>query len=207
VEEGQRTEGLTAVDRPRVKTQKTGGLLSIDTSDFKMFASGLRKANPQLARAFRKDLRKGAEIVAIAARSKASWSSQIPGQIKTGGSGASTWVDVTNSARSSGSGRVAIEFEMGNKSYKGRRYGVFKHPVFNSTGQPSFAGKGDRAYYEQRTQSYGTQRRHTSAKRYGTGVGWSEQKLRPYLRPAFEEHQAEILEIVRATIYETLRKI
>lgn len=195
-------------DGPKIKTQKVGGLLTIDTSDFRDFSRGLRKARGgRMATDFKKALRRGAEIVAEQARANASWSHEIPSQITVGGYGATTWVDVTNSGRDSGSGRVAIEFELGNKSYKGRRYGVFKHPVFNSKNAKAFTGKGDRVYYESRTQQYGASYRHSPGKRYGTGVGWSEQRLRPYLKPAFESRHEEVLETVRAALIDSLRNL
>jgi len=105
-------------------TLRTGGL-SIDTRDFHAFAVALSHGERELNLAMRRRFRAAGNMVADAARAKASYSEKIDPTIRVRTSRASVSVIA---------GPVAIAGleELGNRAGRGSRGGFFRHPVFGN---------------------------------------------------------------------------
>lgn len=122
----------TALARRTVTARGTGG---IDTSEFKAAVKALRRAQPQLAKELRKELREAGLIVAEEAKKIIEpHSKKIPRTIKVRVSGASVAV-----VAGGPNAPTAALFELGNTGGKGSasasRNGVFRHPVFGNREQ------------------------------------------------------------------------
>ena len=189
----------------------TGVGLLIDLTDFKQFGTALRHQKPELNRRLRQQLKAAAEIVATDARGRAAeFSTTIPSRIKVGSNGLTAYVQVRSGG--TGAARVATLFELGNSTkrhgyaYSGKE--TFRHPVFNSKGEP---GRGDSTtggqFAQKRTQAYGVSYRRSPGKRHGTGWGWADQKTHPFLRPAFEAKRPQVIDAVKNALDETLNTI
>jgi len=99
-----------------------------DTAVFQMnlrelseFSKAVRQASPAVARGFKAELRKGGNMVAMAARVGSSWSSRIPGSIKVRTSGFSVSV-IAGGANAP----HAAPYEHDGVP------GSFRHPVFGN---------------------------------------------------------------------------
>jgi hypothetical protein len=104
-------------------TTSVGGI-SVDTRDFKKFASALRRADPVMTRSLRTKLRMAGSIVAVeAAANVAPYSKTIPPTIKVRVNS----LVVTVTAK----GELAGLFEFGNAGAGGG--GSFRHPLFGNT--------------------------------------------------------------------------
>lgn len=106
-------------------TLKSGGI-SLDTTDFRQFAKALRRAEPQLNKRLRKQLRAAGDLVAAEARSRVSpYSKSIPPTIAVRATG--TTVSVI-----AGKGvPLAGLFELGSKR---SAFGVFRAPNYPPAG-------------------------------------------------------------------------
>lgn len=95
--------------------------LTIDVSELKDLARDLRRINPVLSRGFLKSLGKAGDVVAVKARSNASFSTRIPKTIKVRRRGVSVRVQAGGP-----SAPHAAPFEHGGTP------GTFRHPVFGN---------------------------------------------------------------------------
>lgn len=96
--------------------------VSIDMSSFRKFASDLRKAEPLLLKELNTRMKLAGEIVASDARSRAGFSTRIPGSIKVGVSAARGVRVYARQAQAPD----ARPLEHGGIP------GVFRHPVFGN---------------------------------------------------------------------------
>ncbi len=94
---------------------------TVDMSELKEFAARLKRADPQLSKDFLKAESAAGEIVASAARSRASFSRKIPGSIRTRRRGTRVRVEAGGA---SAPNAAPIE----NHGIPG----VFRHPVFGN---------------------------------------------------------------------------
>ncbi len=96
--------------------------IEIDTSSFNKFARDLKKAEPELAKSLRKNMKAAGEIVAVEARQRAGFSSRIPGNIKVGVAGARIRVYVKPLAKP----HFKEDFAQENKG----KSGMIRHKTF-----------------------------------------------------------------------------
>lgn len=137
-------------------------VVGILADGFTELAKALREIDKTVWRDLRRDLKTAAELVADDARSRAGYSSRIPGTIKT----SVTLTGATIKAGGDDAPHAAV-LEVGSQK---AAHGWFRHPVFPSAGE-------DRSEWT-----------------------WIDQPTRPFLFPAFEAHQAEVLELVGEAI-------
>lgn len=161
---------------------KTGIPLSCDTAGMKKLARDLRKAAPEVNKEFRVKWREAAKVVAEAAKSKASFSTKIPGSIKVRGSG--VYIKVIAGGDSAPS---AAAFE--NKGVSGS----FKHPVFERT--RSVTGKNGRTYGEQIRFTTRSNRRAIASGRE-SAAPWVTQTAHPFLAPALSENREKVIQMM-----------
>jgi hypothetical protein len=108
---------------------------SVDTRDFAKFARALRQAEPDLYHQLKSELRGAGEIVAGKVRSRASFSSRIPGTVKVRTSGVGVRVIVGGPGAPD-----AAPIENSGK-------GFVRHPVFGN--KDVWTAKGSRpAFFE-----------------------------------------------------------
>lgn len=95
--------------------------VSIDTSSFHKFARDLKRAEPQLAKKLRTNLKAAGELVAQDACQRAGFSSRIPQNIKVGVAGNKIRVYVP-----------ANKAPEAKPLEHGGRGGKFRHPVYGN---------------------------------------------------------------------------
>ena len=137
-------------------------VVGILADGFTDLARALRTIDKAVWRDLRRDLKSAAELVADDARSRAGYSSRIPGSITTS-------VTLTGATIKAGGAAAphAVVLEVGSS---GSAHGWLRHPVFARSDE-------DRSEWT-----------------------WVDQPTRPFLFPAFEAHQAEVLELVGEAI-------
>jgi hypothetical protein len=113
----------TPTRRSNIGSTSVRGSMSIDTTELKLFAKVVRSASPAASRHMREKLREIGEIVADRARSKASWSTRIPGSIKVRTTGVK--LSVVAGGDAAPHARV---YEMGSQ----RNRSMVRHPVFGN---------------------------------------------------------------------------
>lgn len=113
----------TSPRRSNVGSTSVRGNLAIDTTELKNFAKVVRSASPKVAAKMRVRLKEVGEMVAEDARSKAKWSTRVPGSIKVRTAGVK--VSVVAGGDAAPHARV---YEMGSK----RNRSEVRHPVFGN---------------------------------------------------------------------------
>ena len=106
-----------------VRVSRAGSLLTIDLSGLDQIAKGLAKSAPEVRKALKEGLERGARAVADDARALSSWSDRIPGSIRTEVRGIRSKVIAGNAEAPH-----AAAFE--NRGVPG----FFRHPVFGRPG-------------------------------------------------------------------------
>lgn len=131
----------------------------VTTKELRSLAKDLVKSSKLTRRALLLGLKAAGEVVAVDARERASWSTHIPGTIKTRVSTASVSVKVVAGGPNAPD---AAPLENHGKA------GKFRHPV------------------------------------YGNRQVWVDQPARPYLAPAVDARQDEIVELVTKSVDDAL---
>ena len=152
---------------PNKKTVKTGGDIQVtfDRQGFRETARQIRSQDRALWTQMRHEMKDVADVVARDARSRASWSTRIPGTIRT--SATLTGATVTAGGKNA---PHAAPYEVGSKRSGA---GEFRHPVPRGR-TPLYRG---RAYKSGRRSS-------TWVDGNGNEAVWVNQKTRPYMVPA-----------------------
>lgn len=190
------------------KTAKVGGAgLSIDMSSMSNWGKALRKQEPEFNRRLRRQLRAAGEVVRSEALRRASWSSTLPHTIQPVRT-SKFEVSISAVPGNHGAGRIPILFELGNSvrrhGYVNRGATTFRHPVFNSTGAASFPA-GDGSFYQQRMNASAPS--NSGRRRHGRGVGWADEKTRPFMAPSLAARRAEVIDIIDRATVETIQAI
>lgn len=160
---------------PTRKSVTAGGeiAVSFDRDTFKDTAKKIRAQDRALWTEMRHEMKDVAEVVARRARSNASWSSRIPGTIRT--SATLTGATVTAGGKNA---PHAAPYEVGSKKAGA---GEFRHPV----------PRGRSPLYRGRSYS-GGRRTSTWVGSDGSEAVWVTQKTRPYLVPALMASVPEV---------------
>lgn len=93
-----------------------GPSVGVQMTGLKAFTRDLRKANKALPKKLQAQMKQAGDVVADDARSRASWSSRIPGSIRTGASAKGAYIKAGGAAAPH-----AAAYETA---------GQFRHPVF-----------------------------------------------------------------------------
>lgn len=117
----------------RASSSLSGVGFTADASQLRTLSRSLRMAPLEIRREIGIELRAMADLVAKDAKSRASWSSRIPGSIHRQGSGLSIRV-VAGGADAPN----AAPLESGSKGHGG----VNRHPVFAAVGSAAYGNSG-----------------------------------------------------------------